>query len=93
MTHIDKRQQKAKATKTKKRPRAKSSRIPVPGQRFGSILQACNYGGVGRSKLYELGGRHKGLIKKIDGKSVVDFPMFDAILDALPNAEIGGVTR
>jgi hypothetical protein len=75
-------------TKKKKRPRAKSSRIPVPGQRFGSVYQAAAYAGIGRSKLYDLGAKHVGLLKKIDGKTVVDFPLFDAILDALPNAQI-----
>jgi hypothetical protein len=85
MTDIAKRKASAKK---KKRPRAKPSRIPVPGQRFGSVYQACAYGGVGRTKLYELGGQHVGLFKKIGGKTVVDFSMFNAILDTLPNAEV-----
>jgi hypothetical protein len=78
---------KAKTTK-KKRPRAKSSRIPVPGQRFGSIPQACNYGGVGRSSLYALAGQHAGLFKKFGSKTLVNFGVYDQILDALPNAQI-----
>jgi len=70
------------------RKRALPSRIPIPGQRFGSIPQACNYGGFGRSKLYDLAARNPGLMRKLDAKSVIDFSVLDRILDALPPASI-----
>jgi hypothetical protein len=85
---VRKRKKRKGRNKGTKRKRALPSRFPVPGQRLGSVHQACAYAGIGRSKLYELGGKHPGLMKKIDGKTVVDFPLFDSILDALPNARI-----
>jgi hypothetical protein len=91
MTDIAKDQQTKTKTKRGKRVRRKQlpSRMPVPGQRFGSISQAVAYSSIGRTKLYELAGQHAGLFKKFGGRTVVDFLVYDAILDALPNAQIG----
>jgi hypothetical protein len=74
-------------TKSKRRKKHNQpSRIPVPGQRFGSIWQACAYAGIGRSKLYELARQNPDLMRKCDGKSIIDFPVLDRIFDALPRA-------
>jgi hypothetical protein len=56
--------------------------------RFISISDAVRYGGCGRTKIYEFGARYPGLIKKNGAASVVNLPIFDQILDALPEAQI-----
>lgn len=68
------------------RGRRRSARQLKP--RFGTIADAENYGGVKRSKLYDLAARYPGLFKKIDAATVVDFNVYDTILDALPDAQI-----
>jgi hypothetical protein len=56
--------------------------------RFGRIPAACEYTGIGRSKIYELAAMTPGLLKKLDGATLVDFDVLDQILDALPAAEL-----
>jgi hypothetical protein len=63
-------------------------RVHFVRPRFGRIPTATAYTGIGRSKLYELAARTPGLLKKFDGATLVDFDVLDAMLDALPPAEI-----
>jgi transposase len=56
--------------------------------RFAKIAQAVQYCGLSRSRLYELGGKHRGLIKKQGRTSLVDIRALDQILDALPPADL-----
>ena len=74
---------------SKCRPTAERQRAYRP--RFASIRAACDYSGLGRSSLYLEAGRHPGLFKKwngLTGKTLVDLDILDAILSALPPAEI-----
>ena len=56
--------------------------------RFGSVDDAVHYGGVSRSKLYEEAAKHPGLFRKNGTATIVDFKVYDTILDGLPVAQI-----
>jgi len=56
--------------------------------RSGSIRDACDYSGIGRSSLYKEAARNPGLFRKWNGRTIVDFNTLDSIIDALPPAEI-----
>jgi len=71
-----------------RRKRALPSRLPVPGQTSGSIWQACARSGIGRTKMYELGGLHKDLMVKCGGKTIVIFSVLDRIIAEFPPASI-----
>jgi hypothetical protein len=62
--------------------------VNVPRSRFCTISVACKYSGLSRSSLYEEAGRNPGLLVKWGARSLVNLDRFDAILDALPRAEI-----
>jgi hypothetical protein len=44
--------------------------------------------GCGRTKLYELAGKHHGLFVKLDAATLVNLDLLDQILDRLPPAKI-----
>jgi hypothetical protein len=56
--------------------------------RFGRIAEALSYAGVSRSRLYEWAREHPQLLRKNGFASLVDFSVLDAILDALPVANL-----
>jgi hypothetical protein len=56
--------------------------------RAGKIRSAVEYSGIGRSRLYELAIKHRGLFRKNGNATIVDFNVLDAIIDALPHAKI-----
>lgn len=57
--------------------------------RFGTIKDAVAYGGVSRSSLYIWAKQHRGLMVKNGATTLINFDLFDKLLDALPLAEIG----
>jgi len=61
---------------------------PIRGRRFGRIAAATLYSGVSRATLYIWAAQHPGLFRKNGSATVVDFDRLDAVLDALPPAEI-----
>jgi hypothetical protein len=61
----------------------------ISAPRFGRIPVATERSGIGRSKLYELAEKHRGLFKKLDGATIVDLEFLDRIVADLPAAEIG----
>jgi hypothetical protein len=67
--------------------------VARPRPRFGKILDAMTYSGIGRSKLYELAGEHRGLFRKSGEATLVDYNLLDTLLDALPVAEITKTQR
>jgi predicted DNA-binding transcriptional regulator AlpA len=52
--------------------------------RYGSINQAVQTFGVGRSSLYVLASKHPALIKKFGKKSLVDYGVLQDIINDLP---------
>ena len=54
----------------------------------GRIKDAVVYSGFARSKLYELAAEHRDLFRKAGARVIVDYDMLDAIIAALPHAEI-----
>jgi hypothetical protein len=56
--------------------------------RSGRIKDAVVYSGFARSKLYELAAEHRGLFRKAGARVIVDYDVLDAIIAALPHAEI-----
>ena len=68
-----------------KRKKSLPPRLPVAGQRFGSIPQACAYTGIGRNSMYELARQHP-IMRKFGGRSLIDFQALDSVLDNLPLA-------
>lgn len=56
--------------------------------RFGRIPEALTYAAVSRSRLYEWARERPELLKKNGSASLVDLNVLDAILDALPVAEL-----
>jgi len=54
--------------------------------RFGKIAEALAYSGVSRSRFYEWLKERPELVKKNGRASIVDFDIFDEILDTLPTA-------
>jgi hypothetical protein len=63
-------------------------RVHFTRPRFGRIPTATAYCGIGRSKIYEFAAVTPGLLKKCAGATLVDFDVLDAMLDALPPADI-----
>lgn len=57
--------------------------------RFGRIPDAVRRGPVKRAKLYKLAAKHRGLFRKYDDTTIVDFEYLDKILAELPPAELG----
>ncbi len=55
---------------------------------WGRIPQAVASYGVGRSKLYQLAAENRGLFRKLGAVTLVDFKRLDAIMAALPAAEV-----
>jgi hypothetical protein len=60
----------------------------LPARRFGPIDAAVHHSGLSEATLYVEAGRHPGLFRKYGSKTLVDFEILDAILDALPPADI-----
>jgi hypothetical protein len=60
--------------------------------RFGRIDAAVARSGVSRSRIYEWGRRTPGLIVKNGSSSLVNFEIFDQLLDALPPAKLKGAS-
>ena len=58
--------------------------------RLGPLNEAVKYGGISRSRLYEWARQHPGLIKKNGVSSLVDYRIYDRLLDALPPAKLKG---
>jgi hypothetical protein len=52
--------------------------------RAGGVEDAVLYCGVSRASIYNAGARHPGLLKKWNGRTIVDFDILDSIIDALP---------
>jgi hypothetical protein len=57
--------------------------------RWGRPSQSKARSGVTRTKLYKIAKKHKGLLRKLDDATIVDFDMLDRILAELPPAELG----
>jgi hypothetical protein len=56
--------------------------------RYGRIPAAEQRSGLKRSSLYKLAAINPGLFKKFGTATLVDLPMLDSVLAALPPAEI-----
>jgi hypothetical protein len=56
--------------------------------RFGSIPDAIEYSGLGRTTLYKAATSFPGLFRKSGRNVLVDFDQLDAILDSLPVAQL-----
>jgi hypothetical protein len=56
--------------------------------RSGRINDAILYSGFARSKLYELAADYPDLFRKAGSRVIVDYDVLDAIIAALPRAEI-----
>lgn len=54
--------------------------------RFGRIPAALAYGGISKSRLYEWAKLRPDLLRKNGSASLVDFDVYDQLLDALPTA-------
>jgi hypothetical protein len=57
-------------------------------KRWGSVAQAVQYSGRSRSRLYQWAAMHPRLFLKDGASVVVDFDQLDAIMTALPSADI-----
>ena len=60
--------------------------------RLGPLNEAVRYRGISRSRLYEWARRHPGLIVKNGASSLVDYRIYDQLLDALPAAKLKGAS-
>ena len=56
--------------------------------RFGRPAQSKERCGLPRSTLYEVAAQNKGVFKKLNGKTIVDYGRVDSILAKLPDAEL-----
>jgi len=56
--------------------------------RFGKIKDAAAYGGISRTKLYIWASQHPGLMVKSGVATLINFDLYDQLLDALPPAKI-----
>ena len=56
--------------------------------RSGRISAAVAYSGIGRSSLYILAGKHRGLFRKNGSAVIVDFDVLDEVIATLPLADI-----
>jgi hypothetical protein len=57
-------------------------------RRWGRIAQAIDYCGLGRTSLYTLASRHKGLFRKHGSATIVDFNVLDRVLESMPTADL-----
>jgi hypothetical protein len=57
--------------------------------RWGKPSQSKERSGIGRTKLYALGKKHKKLFRKLDDATLVDYAYLDRILAKLPPAKLG----
>jgi hypothetical protein len=62
-------------------------------RRFGRIPHATARSGLQRGALYRLAARHKGLFKKAGAATIVDLELLDAVLAALPPADVNEPAR
>jgi hypothetical protein len=62
----------------------------MPGSPFPRVPEIIAEGPLRKSKFYEFAAEHPGLIKKIDGVSVVDRAKYYKILARAPAATLGG---
>jgi len=56
--------------------------------RFGRLNEAVQYGGISRSRLYEWARENPGLIVKNGNSSLINYAIYDRLLDALPAAKL-----
>jgi hypothetical protein len=56
--------------------------------RYGRIAVAEQRSGLKRGSLYKLAAMHRGLFKKFGAATLVDLPMLDDVLAALPPADL-----
>jgi hypothetical protein len=56
--------------------------------RFGRIRDAEKRSGLKRGFLYKLAARHRGLFQKAGAATIVDLEKLDAVLAALPAADV-----
>jgi hypothetical protein len=56
--------------------------------RFGRIPKAVEYGGISRSTLYNWAALHPELFVKNGVATLVNFDVYDRLLDELPTAKI-----
>jgi len=56
--------------------------------RGGTIRDACNRYGIGRSTLYKEAAKRPGLFRKWGGRTIVDYALMDEVFSNLPPAEI-----
>jgi hypothetical protein len=61
----------------------------MSSRKFGRIPAAKAHSGLGRSSLYKLAEKHRGLFRKFGAAVIVDLEFLDQILAALPPADIG----
>ena len=61
-------------------------------RRFGRIPEALAYSGLSRARFYEWVREHPRLVRKNGRASLVDFALFDELLDALPVAGLKTTT-
>jgi hypothetical protein len=61
--------------------------VGVPEKRWGRVSEASVYSGLGRSSLYKLAAKNRGLFRKHGAATIVDFNILDQILEAAPPAE------
>jgi hypothetical protein len=57
-------------------------------RRFGRVSHAMDYAGLGRTTLYTMATKNKGLFRKLGKITLVDFDILDRILDDTPVADI-----
>jgi len=56
--------------------------------RFQKVRKAVARGPLGKTKLYALAAKHRGLFLTHDGMTIVDMAKYDEILAALPPTEL-----
>jgi hypothetical protein len=56
---------------------------------FSKIRAASARVGIGRSSLYELAAKHRGLFRKFGSATLVDDEILDSIVNKWPAARIG----
>jgi hypothetical protein len=56
--------------------------------RFARIPEALTYAGISKSRFYEWARERPELVRKNGRASLVDFEVFDEILNALPTADL-----
>jgi hypothetical protein len=56
--------------------------------RWQKVRDAVRRGPLGKTKLYQLAQKHHGLMRDLDGMTIVDMDLYDEILAELPPTEL-----